>query len=179
MKYIGVLSLLLFLGACQSNVDSSTESTHAELNNELLLLQSEHNYLSTYLSELTRESDGDIEPEDTDSYHTAMLSFVDNLIVELESIATVINETESHSIALAYSTVNKHVANIQTLVASFEQDVANIRLNESQDIHFDAFHSTNLELLDTLETLRRSVETNDLNAVNQSLETLISYSNKY
>lgn len=179
MKYIGLLLIIFILSACQSAGTSETYDTHTSLNDELLLLLSENNYLSGYLAEMTAEVESNDSDEDSGSYNALIETFIKNIIPELEGIQTALNETESHSIALSYSTVNAHVQKVREYVLQLESDISVLNLNESQESHFDSFQITNNELIETLDILRRGVEINDITQVNQAIESIRQFSNKY
>lgn len=179
MKYIGLLFVLIIASACQNEATSQDQQTHNALNEELMLLQSEHNYLSAYLTELNADDNDEQTEAESDGYDAQIETFIDLIIPELTSIATVLDETETHSIALAYSTVNTHIQSINNSVTQLQAEIEGMSLSESQEIHFDDFQATNNELVETLELLRRGVETNDINQVNEAIESLNQFSNKY
>lgn len=179
MKYIGLLLIIVILSACQNSEHSDIYNEHMALNAELVLLQSENTALQNQLTAIQNPTEPDENQAEPDQYLSLIETLVSTLTRELDSINQTLNQTESHSIALAYSDVQASNANINQALETFNMEVLSLSLSESQDVHFEGLSSANDELSEILEVLRRAVETNDINTVNSARERLANLDNKY
>ncbi len=179
MKYIGLLLTVVIMSACQNNAHSEIYDTHMTLNSELVVLQSENIALKNQLSALQNPTEPDENPVELDRYLSMIETLVAALTRELGTINETLNQTESHSIALAYSEVQTSITRINQTLDNFNTEVASLSLSESQDNHFEGLNSANEELREILEVLRRAVETNNITDVSAARERLANLDNKY